>query len=325
MCLSSTVRSNTGYKPRWVNPNYDKALTPSAHIYINTHKHIRTYGLAMVVWILNNRFFNRGLAHLVLRLHVHLISQMTQEHVKGLKSSRSKRLPVLLRVLWELAQKRVCWGVGRKWSNQVCKESLLPTEANVILKLAEVNHIEPSTSFFCNLQTLMSLCLVLRQDKGRDPPAAVPAWGHATALLRQIWNSVCPAWNMRYTWTLQQAERLKTNSYAGQGRLPCSQGKRRVFSPFYINYQLGQLPWDSIPNRDAARKSNQLKLLPCETVKFSCLQGKFPSCCRQQPHCDWNFSAFITVDSNNTRSSIPPQSNWYFAIHASPTVFYKTN
>lgn len=60
----------------------------------------------MVVWILNNRFFNRGLAHLVLRLHVHLISQMIQEHVKGLKSSRSKRLPVLLRVLWELAQKK---------------------------------------------------------------------------------------------------------------------------------------------------------------------------------------------------------------------------
>lgn len=139
----------------------------------------------------------------------------------------------------------------------------------------------------------MSLCLVLRQDKGRDPPAAVPARGHATALLRQIWNSVCPAWNVRYTWTLQQAERLKTNSYAGQGRLPCSQGKRRVFSPFYINYKLGQLPWDSIPNRDAARKSNQLKLLPCETDKFSCLQGKFPSCCRQQPHCDWNFSAFL--------------------------------
>lgn len=29
----------------------------------------------------------------------------------------------------------------------MCKESLLPTEGNVILKPAEVNHIEPSASF----------------------------------------------------------------------------------------------------------------------------------------------------------------------------------
>lgn len=114
----------------------------------------------------------------------------------------------------------------------------------------------------------------------------MPARGHTTVLCH-IWNSVCPAWNGRYTLTLQQAEHLKTNSYTGQRRLLCSQRKRRVFSPFYINYKLGQLPWDSIPNRDAARKSNWLKLLPCETVKFSCLQGNFPSCCLQQPHCNW--------------------------------------
>lgn len=36
---------------------------------------------------------------------------------------------MLLQVLYELALKSV-GGAGRKWSNQVCKESLLSMEAN---------------------------------------------------------------------------------------------------------------------------------------------------------------------------------------------------
>lgn len=68
-----------------------------------------------------------------------------------------------------------------------------------------------------------------------------------------------------------------------------------------------------------------IKLLPCETFKFSCLQGKFLSCCPQQPRCNWNFTLLITVYSNYTRHLVPPHSNWYFAVHASPTVFYKTD
>lgn len=39
-------------------------------------------------------------------------------------------------------------GLGRKWSNQACEESLLPAEGRVLLKRAGVNHTEPSTSFF---------------------------------------------------------------------------------------------------------------------------------------------------------------------------------
>lgn len=75
------------------------------HTYIlHTHIHTHMYGWTKGVLLLKNPFFSRGSAQLVLRLHVHLISQMTQDHVKGLKSFlHSRRLPVLLRVLYELA------------------------------------------------------------------------------------------------------------------------------------------------------------------------------------------------------------------------------
>lgn len=96
------------------------------HIYtLHTHKLTHMYGWTKVVLLLKNLFFSRSAQ----RLHVHLISQMTQEHVKGLKSFlHSKRLPVLLRV-W-VGIKRSVEGAGRKWSNQVCKESLQSMEAN---------------------------------------------------------------------------------------------------------------------------------------------------------------------------------------------------
>lgn len=43
-------------------------------------------------------------------------------------------------------------------------------------------------------------------------------------------------------------------------------------------------------------------------------------CCPQQTCCNWNLSLLITVDSSYTRRLIPPRSNWYFAVHASPAV-----
>lgn len=74
------------------------------------------------------------------------------------------------------------------------------------------------------------------------------------------------------------------------------------------------------------KDSQMIKLSPRETAKFSCLQGKFLSCCPQQPHCNQNLRGFFfTVDSNYTRHLISPHYSWHFAVHASSSVFYKTD
>lgn len=77
---------------------------------------------------------------------MHLISQMTQEHVKGLKSFlHSKRLPVLLRVLYELALKGLLRGQGENGAIKCVRSHCSPWRQ--ILKLAEVSHIEASNLF----------------------------------------------------------------------------------------------------------------------------------------------------------------------------------
>lgn len=102
------------------------------------------------------------------------------------------------------------------------------------------------------------LCLLLRQGKGRHSPASVLTLGHSMVVLCQIHNLVCSAWNGKYTLPLPQAEYLKTNATnTGQGRLVCSQ--ERSFLTLLHQMQTRELPWDSIPNRSGARKSNQLR------------------------------------------------------------------
>lgn len=109
---------------------------------LHTHKLTHMYGWTKVVLLLKNLFFSRSAQ----RLHVHLISQMTQEHVKGLKSFlHSKRLPVLLWVLYELALKGLLRGQGGNGAIKCVRSHCSPWRQ--ILKLAEVSHIEASNLF----------------------------------------------------------------------------------------------------------------------------------------------------------------------------------
>lgn len=121
--------------------------SPCIHIYVlHTHKLTHMYGWTRVVLLLKNLFFSRGSAQSVLRLHVHLISKMTQEHVKGLKSLlHSKRLPVLLWVLYELALKSLLRGKGGNGAIKCVRSHCCPRRQ--ILKLAEVSNIETSNLF----------------------------------------------------------------------------------------------------------------------------------------------------------------------------------
>lgn len=119
------------------------------HIYIlHTHKLTHMYGWTRVVLLLKNLVFSRGSLQLVLRLHVHLISKMTQKHVKGLKSLlHSKRLPVLLQVLYELALKSLLRAKGGNGAIKCVRSHCCPWRQ--ILRLAEVSNIEASDLFLC--------------------------------------------------------------------------------------------------------------------------------------------------------------------------------
>lgn len=129
------------------------------------------------------------------------------------------------------------------------------------------------------------------------------------------WNLLCLEWEAHLA---SMTGRIPKDKYCYRGQGKSSQGRERVFSFLSINYKLGSchetqfqikaLPENTIKELFPPNQAND-KILPCETVKFSCLQETFLSCYPQQPHCNWNFSLLITVDSNYTRCLIPPHSN----------------